>query len=90
MARKRTRSEAEEEESRRDIREAETRTYHQNMNEEEVEGETSNRMNIDEELRGPGGEGIVIHLAVLLVIYCSASFRIMQSCLLYIAVGHLE
>ena len=60
------------------------------MNEEEVETETSTRINTNEEIRGPGGEGIVKNLAVLLVIYCSGSFIIMQSYLIYIAVVHLE
>ena len=85
MARKRTRSEVDEEEYRRDT------TEDKNMNEEELEAETSTRINTNEEIRGPGGEGIVKNLAVLLVIYCSGSFIIiMQSYLIYIAVVHLE
>ena len=74
MARKRTISQVEEEESRGDTSEAETRSNHENMNEEEVEAETSTRINTNAEIRGPGGEGIVKNLAVLLVIYCNGSF----------------
>ena len=47
MARKRTRSEVDEEEYRRDT------TEDENMNEEELEAETSTRINTNEELRGP-------------------------------------